>query len=79
MMIISAEQAQAYTGLEGQQAFVELGFDSMGYTRTITDGATGATAVVLYSGLGLPIAYFRTTDEAIGSAMQNNIEVFNLH
>lgn len=78
-MIISAEQARAYSGVEGQQAFIELGFDSMGYTRTIADGVTGVTAVVLYSGLGLPIAYFRTADEAAGTALQSGMEIFSVH
>ena len=78
-MIISAEQAQVYTGTEGQQAFIELGFDSMGYIRTITDQATGSTAVVLYSGLGLPVSYFATADEANAWAMQSGIEILSLH
>ena len=51
----------------------------MGYIRTITDQATGSTAVVLYSGLGLPVSYYRTADEAAGSALQNNIEIQSLH
>ena len=78
-MIFSAEQAQSYTGDAGQKAFVELGFDSMYYLRTITDKATGASAKVLYSGLGLPVSYFATADEANAWAMQSGIEILSLH
>ena len=78
-MIISAEQARAFSGIEGQQAFIELGFDSMGYIRIITDQNTGSTAAVLYGGLGLPVSFCRNADEAAGHAMQNDIEIFSLH
>ena len=78
-MILSVEQAQAYTGETGQQAFVELGFDSMFYLKQIKDPVTEQTASVLYSGLGVAAAYFRTHDEALGSAVQNGLEVYSLH
>lgn len=78
-MIMSAEQAQTYTGSAGQKAFVELGFDSMYYLRTIEDKATGATASVLYSGLGLPVSYFATANEAHAWAMQSGFEILPRH
>lgn len=78
-MILSVEQAQAYTGETGQQAFVELGFDSMFYLKQIKDPTTGQTATVLYSGLGMAAAYYRTPEEALGTAMQNGLEVYSLH
>lgn len=78
-MIISAEQARALSGVEGQQAFVEFGFDRLGYVRMIKDHQTGSTAAVLYSGLGMPVAYYRTADEAIGSAMQTGMAVMSVH
>jgi hypothetical protein len=78
-MIFSSEQAQPFIGADGVQAFVELGFDSLFYIKKAKDPVTEQEAFVLYSGLGMPAAYYLTLDEALGVAIQNGIEVQSLH
>lgn len=78
-MYISAEQAQQYSGAAGQQAFVELGFDSLCYIKMLRDEATGQTAAVLYSGLGIPISGDASRDVMEGLALQHGLELLSLH
>lgn len=78
-MYISAEEAKQYTGTVGQQAFIELGFDSLCYVKMIKDANTGQTAAVLYSGLGIPVTAAATRDAAEGVAIQNGMEMLSLH
>lgn len=78
-MYISAEQAKQYTGTVGEQAFIELGFDSLCYVKMLTDQSTGQTAAVIYSGLGIPISGAATHDAAVGLAMQSGWEILSLH
>lgn len=78
-MYISAEQAKHYSGEAGQQAFIELGYDSLCYVKMIADHQTGQTAAMLYSGLGVPITGAPTADAVLGMAMQHGMEVMSVH
>lgn len=78
-MYIGAEQAKLYSGDVGQQAFAELGFDSLGYIKVIKDDATGQTAAALYSGIGILVTVAANADTVEGLAMQHNIELLSVH
>lgn len=78
-MYIGAEQAKLYSGTVGQQAFAELGFDSLGYIKVLRDEITGQTAAALYSGVGILVTVTPTADAAEGLALQHNIEVLSVH
>lgn len=78
-MYIGAEQAKLYSGTVGQQAFAELGFDSLGYIKMIKDELTGQTAAALYSGIGILVTVAANADTVEGLAMQHNIELLSVH
>jgi len=78
-MYIGSEQAKLYSGDVGQQAFAELGFDSLGYIKMLKDDATGQTAAALYSGIGILVTVTQTADMAEGLALQHDIEVLSIH
>jgi hypothetical protein len=78
-MYINTEQAKLYSGTVGQQAFAELGFDSLGYIKMIKDDITETTAAVLYSAIGMMITVAPNIETVQGLALQHNIELLSVH